>query len=90
MRKELFQLGRVVTTPSIRRVFEDKEITELLIKHQTGDRGCLCKEDVALNENAIKKKDDRIFSAYLTKAGKAYVITEWNYSYTTVLFADEY
>ena len=45
------------------------------------------------NDNAVKNGDDRILAAYKNsgpKAWKIWIITEWDRSYTTILFPDEY
>lgn len=68
-------------------------VLNAITRHKKGDWGDLCDEDKKLNDNAVKG-DDRILSAYMlpTREGmeKVYIITEWDRSVTTVLFATEY
>jgi hypothetical protein len=48
------------------------------------------KRDMQSNDDAVKTGNDRILAAYNTSEGKVYIITEWDRSYTTLLFANEY
>jgi hypothetical protein len=43
-----------------------------------------------MNNEAIETGEDRIFSCYHYYSKKIYVITEWDRSYTTIMFAEEY
>lgn len=91
-----FQLGKVYVTRGI----DDKTredfmfgafVTKSFERHSNGDWGDLCEEDKALNDNALKNGDDRIFSSYTNEDGtKIWIITEWDRSVTTILFPDEY
>lgn len=48
-------------------------------------------EDKPLNDAAAKKPgSDRIVARYITRAGDIFIITEYDRSRTTVLFASEY
>jgi hypothetical protein len=66
-------------------------------RHCEGDWGDLCKEDAALNEEAING-DGRLFSVYEPKGfpllnsedHKIYIITEADRSVTTILFPMDY
>jgi hypothetical protein len=66
-------------------------INPLLARHVTGDWGDLDHEDKKLNDRAVKI-GNRILSSYCVSAsaGKVWIITEWDRSYTTVLLPDEY
>jgi hypothetical protein len=86
----LFNLGQIVTTRTIADSLEPEKVASMIRKHATGDFGILGNEDIEMNREAIKSNEDRILSAYLVDGVKVYVITEWDRSYTTVLFADEY
>jgi hypothetical protein len=86
----LFQLGQVVATANAMEVLEQQEMAELIRKHVTGDFGVLDKHDIDMNKRAIKNNDDRVFSAYMVRGNKVYVITEWDRSVTTVLLAEDY
>lgn len=88
----LFQLGQIVTTRTIAESVEPEKVASFIRYHVTCDssQSCLCNEDLDMNKEAIKNGDDRILSAFMYQGKKVYVITEWDRSYTTVLFADEY
>lgn len=47
-------------------------------------------EDKLSNDEAIKNGDDRIFGVYHTSKGDIWIITEWDRSYTTILFPEDY
>ena len=86
----LFSLGTIVTTRTIAESVEPEKVASMIRNHATGDFGILENEDIDMNKAAIKNGDDRILSAYVVDGSKVYVITEWDRSYTTVLFANEY
>lgn len=85
-----FHPGRLRFTDGIAHADEaGVDVLGLLARHLRGDWGDLCDDDKAANEHALAR-DYRLLSAYLTTAGKVYIITEWDRSYTTVMMADEY
>ena len=87
----LFELGQVIATSRIANDLSMPEIAELIMRHVTGDFGDLCESDREMNLSAIRNNDDRILSAYqFPSYEKIYVITEWDHSVTTILYADEY
>lgn len=89
-----FELGQVVQTRGIAAArleseeFAD-EITRDFLRYVQGDWGDTCAEDSELNNNATKD-GDRIVAKYNTTKGDVFIITEWDRSYTTILFASEY
>lgn len=88
--KPLFELGRTVATATVASKVEEGFLVPLYLhRHHCGDWGDLCKDDKKANEDALKD-GDRILSAYETSFGRIYIITEWDRSYTTVMFCDEY
>lgn len=87
--RALFDLGQVVTTRTIADSLEPVQVASLIRQHITGDFGVLENEDIEANQEAIKH-GERVLSAYIVNGEKVYVITEWDRSVTTVLFADEY
>lgn len=89
MKAALFQLGQVVATKDVSENLTSTFIQNLLARHVTGDYGDLCKEDIEANEQALKD-GERILSSFESSHGKLYIITEWDRSHTTILFADEY
>ena len=93
MNKPLFELGRVVMTKNVANYFnriDANKIQDYLHKHVTGDFGELDKSDIKMNNEAIRTGEDRILSCYHHHSRKIYVITEWDRSYTTLMFAEEY
>lgn len=92
MKNQKFPLGEVVITSNALDYLNEQNFNglDLLKRHHSGDWGDLCKEDKEMNDNAVKSKQDRILSAYVVDGVKLYVITEWDYSVTTILLASDY
>ena len=92
----LFRLGKTVVTKQISDAIEAApsfldEINSALARYVNGDWGELPEADAHSNDFAIKSsKPDRVFAAYDTSQGKIWVITEWDRSYTTILFPSDY
>ena len=89
-----FNLGQAVMTRGIANEMEQsKEFAEFVqlsfYRHSVGDWGDLGEEDKQANENALEN-GDRLFSAYIKGDWKIWIITEWDRSYTTILFPSEY
>lgn len=62
-----------------------------LARYMRGDWGDLGAEDREMNDNAVKEpQSDRILARYNLKCGSIYIITEWDRSYTTLMFCNEY
>lgn len=91
-----FELGRVVITDGIANKIEEDEqfvdfVNKSFVRHCNGDWGDLCDDDKTMNDFALRNGDDRLFSKYNYDDGESiYIITEWDRSYTTILFPDEY
>ena len=68
----------------------EKEITSALGKYQMMNWGDTCKEDSEMNNNAVYSGDERVVAKYTTSKGDVFIITEWDRSATTILFACEY
>lgn len=95
MNNAKFNLGQTVQTRGIAEACKDnaeftKEIYKAFNKYIAGDWGDTCEEDAELNNQAIANNDDRIVAKYKTSKGNIFIITEWDRSYTTIMFADEY
>ena len=86
-----FNLGQVVATPGAIEALAEVNCLPmtLLNRHQCGDWGDLCDEDKAANNEALGNWD-RLFSAYVIKNVKFWVITEADRSATTILLPEEY
>ena len=57
-----------------------------MIRYCKKDWGDIPEEDKRMND----LDDDRIVARYNSKHGDIYIITEWDRSYTTILFTNEY
>lgn len=86
-----FALGRCVATPGALQALSKAGIDPagLLTRHVGGDWGQVCKEDAKANEDALKY-GTRLFSVYMLKGTRYYVITEADRSSTTILLPHEY
>jgi len=90
--KDLFHLGQVAATPGALEVMANAHQMpeDFLERHVRGDWGELGQADKQQNIAALSG-DDRILSAYTTKAGaRIWVITEADRSSTTLLLPEEY
>jgi hypothetical protein len=85
-----FPLGRMVATPNALAQIPNDEILFALSRHVMGDWGTLDSEDKAENERSLIE-GGRLFSQYHSKAGvKFWIITECDYSVTTILLPKDY
>jgi len=84
-------LGKVVATPGALKLLLERgeDPFDFLSRHATGDWGDLCAFDRQQNEKALRV-GARIFSSYVTSAGKVWIITEADRSITTILLPEEY
>jgi hypothetical protein len=91
-----FELGELVVTRNIFNNMTEsddfaQEIKKVLNRYVKADFSDMeSKDDIKMNEDAIKNGDDRIFAIYQTSKGKIYIITEWDRSVTTILYPSEY
>lgn len=95
----LFNLGQLVQTRGVAVESQNYPVFALAVlnsidRHKAGDWGDAQEDSKKLNDIAVKNGEDRIFSVYNlpTREGirTVWIITEWDRSATTVLFADEY
>ncbi|MEG2117204.1 MAG: hypothetical protein RRZ69_05950 [Clostridia bacterium] len=89
------KFGKILLTCNVNdKVEKDsnfaKEIVSAMRKYAQSDWGDLGQSDKKLNELAVKNGDERVLASYKTSLGKVYIITEWDRSATTILFANEY
>ena len=93
-----FFLGQLVATAGVAEAMRenpdfDAFVQASLQRYLECDWGDLDDFDKAQNDSAVANGDDRILAAYKKPDGKAWkiwIITEWDRSYTTILFPDEY
>lgn len=84
-----FPYGRLVATRRVINELDGLTISRLLTRHLHCDWGDVCDEDWKINDHAVKN-GERLLSSYQVGAEKVFIITEWDRSVTTILFADEY
>ena len=84
-----FPYGRLVATRRILAELDGMTISRLLTRHLRCDWGDICEEDWKQNDHAVKH-GERLLSAYQVDGERVFIITEWDRSATTILFADEY
>jgi hypothetical protein len=92
MAKHKFPLGQSLATPGALKALEQagQNVAHYLVRHQAGDWGDLCSEDVQENEYSLERAL-RLLSAYTLPTGeRIWVITEADRSSTTVLLPEEY
>jgi hypothetical protein len=95
-----FQLGKTVQTQGIAHESNNdpifaRNIQSIFARYTKCDWGDLCDDDKKMNDEAVATGDDRILASYdvptaNAETKKVYIITEYDRSVTTVLFADEY
>lgn len=87
----LFALGAVVATPCALRhcLKSNVDAMSLIHRHSNGDWGDVNVADAKANTDALAY-DGRVFSVYVIRDVKLYVITEWDRSVTTLLCASDY
>ena len=84
-----FPYGRIAATRRVIDELDGLTISRLLTRHLHCDWGDLCEEDWKQNDRAVKN-EERLLSAYQVDGERVFIITEWDRSATTILFADEY
>ena len=92
LKPPLFLLGAIVATPGALAIFQQHEEvspTHYLHRHQSGDWGDLCDEDIQANNDAYYHSG-RILSSYLIGSQKIWIITEADRTATTILLPQEY
>ena len=84
----------VVTRSINKRLLKDAQFSKFIwnsfAKFKNQDWGDLPLEDKRMNDSAVKNGDDRIVVRYNSECGDIYIITEYDRSYTTILFTHEY
>lgn len=90
-KEPLFPLGLVCATPAALDLLDYNGVnaTPYFSRHQNGDFGTLCAEDIKQNQLSIQH-GMRILSAYEIGKDRIYIITEADRSVTTMLLTSEY
>jgi len=87
-----FSLGQTLATPQALEALSDsaQSAMEFLSRHVSGDWGEVDAEDQQANEDALLHRE-RLLSVYRTSKGvKLWIITEADWSCTTLLLPNEY
>lgn len=96
-----FELGQVVATARVADILEKDErfarfVTGCMGRYILYDWGDLHPDDWKMNEYAVKN-DERILASYpfpqdiqVDGEDRLWIITEWDRSYTTILFPGDY
>jgi len=85
-----FDPGRMMITRNAKDVLPRSEVNAAIDRHLHGDWGDVCDEDRRVNEDALKH-GGRLLSVYHTKDDvRFWIITEADYSATTVLLPSDY
>lgn len=90
----MMEYGQIVATRGVAdRMERDpafrRDLAVAFFRYQLGDWGEVCPEDWAQNDESARE-GERILAAYTCAGSKVWIITEWDRSYTTFLFPDEY
>jgi len=87
--KSRFHLGQIILTTNAAGRLDTIAVHEGLRRHASGDWGELCPEDAALNDQALIH-GGRLFSAYGMGENRFWIITEADYSSTTIMMPEDY
>lgn len=90
-----FNLGQVVQTRGVAHAMRRDpefagEIMDAFNKYRRGDWGDTQSDSKRRNNAVLRGEEDQVFAVYNTSQGTVYIITEWDGSVTTILFANEY
>ena len=84
-----FPLGQLAITSNASLRLSTEEVLTALRRHTSGDWGDLCPEDTLANDIAVEH-GGRLLSAYGHGEHRFWLITEADYSATTVLLPEDY
>ena len=84
-----FPLGQLAITSNASLRLTTEEVLTALRRHACGDWGDLCPEDTLANDMAVEH-GGRLLSAYGHGEHRFWLITEADYSSTTVLLPEDY
>lgn len=85
-----FDSGRLMITRNAKDVLPRVEVNAAINRHLSGDWGDVCQPDWQANEDALKH-GGRLLSVYHTRDDVTFwIITEADFSATTVLLPSDY
>lgn len=88
-------VGELIMTRGINDTISENlafagDVMHALKRFASCDWGEMDEADIQSNNDAYENGDQRLLASYETAEGKIWIITEWDRSYTTVLFPSEY
>lgn len=92
-------LGELYFTRGVVNLIEDEittkqEIMEYVFRHQRGDYGLTCKEDIQVNERNLNRSYGTVMSEYIVGGRRIWISTTLSKNIeeitTTVLLPEEY
>lgn len=86
-----FPTGQVVATPGALRLLAQHGISphQLISRHVRCDYGSVPAEDAAANNDALIH-GGHVLSSFPVGGGHVWIITEWDYSQTSLILPAEY
>ena len=84
-----FPLGQIIITPNAMTSVTAEDINDGLRRHASGDWGNVCPDDAEQNNEALQI-GERLLSAYGEGSKRFWIITEADYSVTTILMPEDY
>lgn len=90
-----FEMGQVVAVGRVAQALQrdskfSEQVAQCVRRYMAGDFGEIPLEDVQANADAIKD-GERIIARYTGLSQEdIYIITEWDRSYTSILFCEDY
>ena len=97
-KKNGISMGQLVMTRGVNDLIADnaafaKHVADSLTRYRGQDWGDVYEDSQQANDAAIQTGEDRIFASYEHPDHanwRIWIITEWDRSYTTLLFPSEY
>ena len=84
-----FPLGQIVITPNAMTSVTAEDINDGLRRHASGDWGNVSPDDAEQNNEALQI-GERLLSAYGEGSKRFWIITEADFSVTTILMPEDY
>lgn len=83
-----FSLGQVVVAANASARLKTEEVLTALRRHASGDWGDRCPDDTLANDTVLRE-GGRLLSAYGQGEQRFWIITEADYSVTTILLSED-
>lgn len=87
----IVELGSIAVTRRTTRKLDRCEASDLITRHMMGDWGDVDDDQCRANDEAVRREEGRIISAFFTETGNAtLVVTDLDCPRTLVMLEDEY